>query len=992
MKKVFLSSILCITLFLGQIQGAIAEQAPRELLTQNDPDIIQGQTIAPLTFSAEQSDANTGRVFEEKNGMVMIEAEDADTNYMNYSSDEYGESFDGYKTVFAGGASGGKALYTGVYKGLDKINEPESVSPTPFTATFNITEGGAYTFWVRAVVPGANSDSFWMKVDGGNYWTAPLDESGANWGWSAVHLQPLTVGTHTIQLCPRERENYIDKIVIAKDKYLPKFLINGRKMFNLAQQSTTPFNGDGVTATFTAMTDKHAATGSSILASVIPNDEEITAVEASRTPMINMDFGIEKETTYAVWVKAFVPAPSQGAIWIGSDHDAYQRKDLPGSDTTLGEHWKWTKLGEYAWSSGMHSLKLIAAKNGGNLDKIYITDDLTYTPSPNMVTGFEMQAASFEHLQSSSYEYAPNHWAGVDIMDMPPQYNWDKIRSAYITEGRPENFGRVDQVPDEIGPLITHEFNVEEEGRYYLFIRAKMTSESADSIWHKIGDSAEGGGSYKRYQYSGPYSQDNRYIILGAYYFQPGKTVVGLFPREWNLMFDKVGIAKTYVGGTENVHKMTYMLDGEFSTEFEVDNTVPYANGAERASFERVSISTGYGRGAMRAIVNGSGVKGEITELDAEKPAVVSQQVHIESGGAYDVWVRAMIDNNTQNAVWARADADDFVKCTLPENSGEAQGQWAWKKLYTTHFTAGNHTVGFTPAKPGGLYDHLAVTKAGQTPSPAYHDTTPTFENAFDISGSTGTYGYINEPNKEEYYKFIPSETNVYELSLATNTILSLDLYRKAGSTYELITSNQENGVTTPNKLLSNALNQGETYYLKVKHISGAVGDYKLCISKQYAAILPRVVLHGGTYFSDTAAGSRLRFTLNNSEQANTVYDKATLWMATLGNTLVFSSRDENGDHAILAFDGIQVTTIRKDNAFYLVSDGTYLYYSNWNDSGSIYRMTLDGNAEKLCADEGAWLYLENGYLYYQNGNDGGALYQISTDGTDRQRVSQASL
>ena len=71
-------------------------------------------------------------------------------------------------------------------------------------------------------------------------------------------------------------------------------------------------------------------------------------------------------------------------------------------------------------------------------------------------------------------------------------------------------------------------------------------------------------------------------------------------------------------------------------------------------------------------------------------------------------------------------------------------------------------------------------------------------------------------------------------------------------------------------------------------------------------------------------------------------------------------------------------------NAFFIVTDGTNLYYSNWSDCGKLYRYEIaTGTNTLVCHDEGAHLTLTDTEITYQNGYDNCRIYKVSKNASN---------
>lgn len=71
-----------------------------------------------------------------------------------------------------------------------------------------------------------------------------------------------------------------------------------------------------------------------------------------------------------------------------------------------------------------------------------------------------------------------------------------------------------------------------------------------------------------------------------------------------------------------------------------------------------------------------------------------------------------------------------------------------------------------------------------------------------------------------------------------------------------------------------------------------------------------------------------------------------------------------------------------------MCESGDYIYFSNTEDMGKLYRMRTDGTGyKKLSDDEAQYINVVENTLYYSNLSDGGSVYSVSTDGAGRKKL-----
>jgi hypothetical protein len=108
--------------------------------------------------------------------------------------------------------------------------------PSPADATdgiasyiFNVGAAGSYKIWGRVSIETGETDSFWVRVDGGTWYQWNNLPLGVDWHWDDVHDSAamdalvefdLTAGQHTINVAWREEGAKLDKLLITDDAAL----------------------------------------------------------------------------------------------------------------------------------------------------------------------------------------------------------------------------------------------------------------------------------------------------------------------------------------------------------------------------------------------------------------------------------------------------------------------------------------------------------------------------------------------------------------------------------------------------------------------------------------------------------------------------------------------------------------------------------------------------------------------------------------------------
>jgi hypothetical protein len=143
-----------------------------------------------------------GQAFQESGGLVVMEAEHADTLTapMQRAADTTASGGE-YIVVPNGAGTAGMATYS-----------------------VNITNPGTYLLWGRTIAPSGEDDSFFVAIDqsGDKLWDVA---QSAAWQWDRTSdrgiadpvLFNLTTGLHTISVKQREDGTKLDKLILTRD-------------------------------------------------------------------------------------------------------------------------------------------------------------------------------------------------------------------------------------------------------------------------------------------------------------------------------------------------------------------------------------------------------------------------------------------------------------------------------------------------------------------------------------------------------------------------------------------------------------------------------------------------------------------------------------------------------------------------------------------------------------------------------------------------------
>jgi hypothetical protein len=92
---------------------------------------------------------------------------------------------------------------------------------------FELPRSAQYRLWGRVIAPTLDEDSFWVRVDDGEWiqWN-DISHQDQTWHWDDIrpfetradrYMVPLAEGPHTLRISYRELGAKIDRVVVASE-------------------------------------------------------------------------------------------------------------------------------------------------------------------------------------------------------------------------------------------------------------------------------------------------------------------------------------------------------------------------------------------------------------------------------------------------------------------------------------------------------------------------------------------------------------------------------------------------------------------------------------------------------------------------------------------------------------------------------------------------------------------------------------------------------
>ncbi|MDF9796581.1 PKD repeat protein/N-acetylneuraminic acid mutarotase [Catalinimonas alkaloidigena] len=174
-----------------------------------------GTTICTLTVTDNQGATDTDEVTVTVNpasvggSEIWLEAE-CGVLGSNWNEEASGE------------ASGGS--YVTIRPGLNSHGSAPDASNSHVSFTFTAEEAGTYQVHARVRAPSGSDDSFWVRIDGGNWFQWNIGPRTAVFAWRTIDVLPpnFSAGSsHTLDIAYREDGTDLDKLLISTDGNVP---------------------------------------------------------------------------------------------------------------------------------------------------------------------------------------------------------------------------------------------------------------------------------------------------------------------------------------------------------------------------------------------------------------------------------------------------------------------------------------------------------------------------------------------------------------------------------------------------------------------------------------------------------------------------------------------------------------------------------------------------------------------------------------------------
>lgn len=256
---------------------------------------------------------------------------------------------------------------------------------------FEVASTGTYHVWGRLLAKSDENDSFWIRMDEGEWIKWNDLEKRRTWSWQNVHDSDeegrdvsfdLAEGRHTLEVAYREEDAKLDKLLITDDaSYLPRR--QGRAVGEMPYQRRLEPEEGRLQPPMQVGRDTLASGGSYI---AVADGEDNDAPEGG-PGYAELSFTVDEAGEYVIYGRVRAPNGNDNSFYVsidGGEEFAWHAPG-PGSEGTADE-WTWDLVssGEgddivdpqvFSLGRGEHVLRIRNREDGSQLDELIIANE-----------------------------------------------------------------------------------------------------------------------------------------------------------------------------------------------------------------------------------------------------------------------------------------------------------------------------------------------------------------------------------------------------------------------------------------------------------------------------------------------------------------------------------------------------------------------------------------------------------------------------------------
>ncbi|MEM8898991.1 MAG: malectin domain-containing carbohydrate-binding protein, partial [Bacteroidota bacterium] len=219
------------------------------------------------------------------------------------------------------------------YKLNDSFSEPPASGADQLRIPFKVVQAGSYKFWARTKAPQDAGDSFWFRIDNGEWIKWKNLKKGDIFNWIQVQdhnkdnenvVVNLTAGEHLITIGYREKNVQLDKFFISTDNTTPSGL--GDLDVNCGASTSVWLEAECATvgANLEELDNELASQNQAILMS---GAAQLNAPSNDPNDRISMEVEVAESGTYQLSGRLSSQDKEANSLWVKANNDSWIKWD-----------------------------------------------------------------------------------------------------------------------------------------------------------------------------------------------------------------------------------------------------------------------------------------------------------------------------------------------------------------------------------------------------------------------------------------------------------------------------------------------------------------------------------------------------------------------------------------------------------------------------------------------------------------------------------------
>lgn len=259
------------------------------------------------------------------------------------------------------------------------------------TYSFTVSEGGTYRLWGRVIAPSNGHDSFWVRMDDGDWIRWNEIRQGEGWHWDEVHdvdngKRPvhfsLAEGEHELTLAYRERRVPLDRLLLTDDStFRPRG--TGERSSEAPPSFSRELSVREADVAPPMVRRTKSESGGSRTWIEVPSGVD-DGPPAGGPGAATFRVSVPYDGDYVLWGEVIAPSDRENSFYVAVNGGDEVIWHTPGYLDTTTE-WRWDPISDgrqqdktdpvvFPLEAGTHQLRIRSREDGTRLRRLRITN------------------------------------------------------------------------------------------------------------------------------------------------------------------------------------------------------------------------------------------------------------------------------------------------------------------------------------------------------------------------------------------------------------------------------------------------------------------------------------------------------------------------------------------------------------------------------------------------------------------------------------------